>query len=65
MSTVLADGKMIHRQGDHWMFHKTHDGFMTTGSPTVMVGGKPAARVGDLINCGSKAMQGSPTVMID
>ncbi|MES3154015.1 PAAR domain-containing protein [Sphingomonas faeni] len=39
-----------------------------TGAPTVFIEGRPAARVGDKLNCGGGHTQiesGSPTVMIE
>jgi uncharacterized Zn-binding protein involved in type VI secretion len=34
------------------------------GSATVLIGGKPAARLGDLTAHGGTIVQGQPTVMI-
>jgi uncharacterized Zn-binding protein involved in type VI secretion len=34
------------------------------GSKTVMIGGSPAARVGDMSGCGAQISSGCPTVMI-
>lgn len=34
------------------------------GSPTVLIGGKMALRVGDTCICGASAVLGCPTVMI-
>ena len=34
------------------------------GSATVMIGGRPALRVGDVCLCGASAAVGSPTVII-
>jgi uncharacterized Zn-binding protein involved in type VI secretion len=34
------------------------------GSPTVMIGGKPAARLGDSTSHGGAIVMGCPTVMI-
>ncbi len=56
----------------------THGGVITAGCPTVLIGGKPAARVGDMHTCpqvnpgvpptphvgGPIAGPGSPTVLI-
>jgi uncharacterized Zn-binding protein involved in type VI secretion len=35
-----------------------------TGSGTVLIGGKPALRVGDACGCGASAALGAPTVII-
>lgn len=35
-----------------------------SGSTTVLIGGKPALRVGDTCLCGASAAVGAPTVMI-
>jgi uncharacterized Zn-binding protein involved in type VI secretion len=32
--------------------------------PTVLIGGMPAARMGDLTACGAPIVMGAPTVMI-
>ncbi|MGR5176436.1 PAAR domain-containing protein [Vibrio parahaemolyticus] len=37
---------------------------IVTGSITVMIGGKPAARMGDTTNHGGNVAMGCPTVMI-
>jgi len=47
-----------------------HSGPITAGSPDVMIGGKPAARQGDPVNCTSHAgpasiIEGSKTVLIN
>jgi uncharacterized Zn-binding protein involved in type VI secretion len=34
------------------------------GSSTVLIGGFPAARMGDLTGCGAPIVMGAPTVMI-
>jgi len=66
-------GKPAARMGDQ----TTHGGVITKGEPTVMIGGAPAARVGDMHTCpmqtpgtppiphvGGPITLGSPTVMI-
>lgn len=47
-----------------------HSGPITAGSPDVMIGGKPAARQGDPVNCSNHAgpasiIEGSKTVLIN
>ena len=42
-----------------------HGGTQAVGSPNVFANGKPVARVGDDVDCGSKAMEGSPNVFIN
>jgi uncharacterized Zn-binding protein involved in type VI secretion len=63
---VFINGIGVHRQGDHWVTHccgpTCHDGVLQTGSSTVFVNGKAAARIGDIISCGSISAQGSPSV---
>ena len=34
------------------------------GCPTVLIGGRPAARMGDLAGCGAPIIAGCPTVLI-
>ena len=34
------------------------------GCPTVLIGGMPAARVGDMAACGAPIIVGAPTVLI-
>ena len=36
----------------------------TLGSATVMIGGKPALRAGDVCGCGASVIVGEPTVQI-
>jgi uncharacterized Zn-binding protein involved in type VI secretion len=36
----------------------------TLGSSTVLIGGKPALRVGDVCGCGASVVVGEPTVQI-
>jgi uncharacterized Zn-binding protein involved in type VI secretion len=36
----------------------------TMGSSTVLVGGRPALRVGDVAGCGASVAVGAPTVMV-
>ena len=37
---------------------------MPPGCPTVLIGGMPAARVGDMAACGAPIIVGAPTVLI-
>jgi uncharacterized Zn-binding protein involved in type VI secretion len=34
------------------------------GCPTVLIGGQPAARLGDMSGCGAPIVMGCPTVLI-
>ena len=61
---VFIEGLGAHRQGDLWAVHVGHDGRLAKGSDTVFINGKPAARVGDMITCGSIAATGAGTVFI-
>ena len=65
-SNVFINGLGAHRVGDHWVTHccgnNCHDGTMSGGSGKVFVNGKPLARVGDAISCGSVAAKGSGNV---
>ena len=42
-----------------------HPGVVTgPGVPTVLIGGMPAARMGDMSGCGAPIVMGCPTVLI-
>lgn len=64
---VLINGLGAHRVGDAWAVHcdptSCHAGVEATGSGTVLVNGKPLARVGDQVDCGSTCATGSPNVI--
>lgn len=63
---VFVNGIAVHRQGDGWAVHccgpACHAGNLASGSATVYVNGKQCGRVGDPVNCGSTAAEGSPNV---
>lgn len=63
---VFVNGIPTHRNGDHWVTHcagrSCHDGNLSGGSNTVFVNGKAICRVGDAVNCGSTAAEGSVNV---
>ncbi len=63
---VFAEGIAVHRQGDMWGPHacgsSVHTGVLAAGSSTVFVNGKPCARLGDPISCGSNTLDGVGTV---
>ena len=65
-TNTFVNGRGIHREGDHWVTHccgpSCHDSNLASGSSTVFINGKPAARIGDPIECGSVAAQGSSNV---
>jgi uncharacterized Zn-binding protein involved in type VI secretion len=65
-SDVFVNGIGAHRVGDHWVVHccgpSCHDSNMAQGSGTVFVNGKPLARIGDNVACGSAAAVGSGNV---
>jgi len=50
--------------GDKLMKHHKGSRSIVSGSSSVFINGKPAARVGDAINCGGVIIQGSPNVFI-
>lgn len=56
------------RLGDEYIVHccksKCHPGQLAEGSSSVFINGLPAGRVGDAVNCGSVAAQGSENVFI-
>lgn len=53
----LTDALAVHCCGP-----SCHDGKIAVGSGTVFVNGKPLARIGDDVNCGSVIAQGSGNV---
>jgi uncharacterized Zn-binding protein involved in type VI secretion len=64
---VYINGIPEHRQGDLWAKHccdSCHSSVLAKGAPNVYVNGKQAARIGDPVACGSRAMQGSNNVFI-
>lgn len=66
--TVFTNKRAQQRIGDNWLEHccgdNCHDAKTTTGSGTVFIDGKPAARITDAISCGSVIMTGSHNVYI-
>lgn len=63
---VFVNQLGAHRVGDAWDSHccgpSCHSSTQSSGSSTVFVNGKPLARVGDTIACGSTNQQGSDNV---
>jgi len=67
-TNVKINGLGAHRQNDGWMVHccksSCHPGLVDSGAANVYINGRPAARIGDSINCGSLIAMGSPNVNI-
>lgn len=67
-STVFANGIAVHRQDDAWESHccgpACHGSTTSAGSGTVFVEGKPVARIGDAVACGSAIAEGSENIFI-
>lgn len=64
-SDVIVNNLGWHRQSDSWMPHccvTCHGGNLVSGSPNVFVNNFQAARMGDPVSCGSRAMTHSPDV---
>lgn len=65
-SNVFVNGIGAHRQGDHWPAHcsgdSCHESSTSGGSGSVFCNGKPLARIGDAISCGSVIAEGSKNV---
>ncbi|MFV1598666.1 MULTISPECIES: PAAR domain-containing protein [unclassified Phaeobacter] len=66
---VEIEGLAALRQGDSWATHCNpeplcHGASQATGSSTVFVNGKPLARVGDAVGCGSSIATGAETVIV-
>lgn len=63
---VFINGIAAHRQGDSWASHcnpnSCHGSVLANGSSTVFVNGKPLARIGDPVACGSTVATGSGNV---
>ncbi|MCY1283156.1 PAAR motif protein [compost metagenome] len=65
---VFANGIAVHRKGDSWEAHtcpaipETHASVLAEGSSTVFANGKPLARIGDPVACGSSVATGSANV---
>lgn len=63
---VFAEGSGVIRLGDAWNIHvcddDVHAGIVNAGSGSVFVNGKPVARIGDAIDCGSIIARGCATV---
>lgn len=65
---VFINGIAAHREGDGWLVHccdsSCHASEVAGGSNSVFINGRPAARIGDAIACGSLIAQGSPNTFI-
>lgn len=66
-SNVFINGIGAHRVGDSWAVHcnslpECHGSVLAGGSSTVFINGKPLARIGDPIACGSAVASGSSNV---
>lgn len=66
---VSVNGRGLHRLNDSWAAHccpdaGCHGGYTIQGSSTVSINGRPATRIGDMINCGSYCLEGSSDVSI-
>jgi len=64
---VFVNGIKAHRLNDPWNIHccpnaGCHPGAVASGSASVFINGRPAARIGDSISCGSYIAMGSPNV---
>jgi len=65
---VIINGKGAVRTSDTYSVHcckyACHPGQLAEGSSSVFINGLPAGRIGDAVNCGSVAAQGSENVFI-
>ena len=68
---TFFNSKAAAREGDSFYHHtcpdipETHGGSCGTGSPNVIIEGKPAYRIGDPVTCGGTQAQGSSNVIIN
>lgn len=61
--TVFIGGKLAARKTDKGQCRASHDA-IAEGEPSVLVVGKPAARLSDPTRHGGRVVQGEPTVLI-
>lgn len=66
---VNINGLGAGRMGDHYsshgcIVHSSHQDVISSGSSTVFINGKPAARVGDSVSLGGSVQAGSGNVFI-
>ena len=65
-STVFVNGQPAALSGATMVPHacgtSAHAGVVSGGSGTVFFEGRPVARIGDAVSCGSALAQGSPSV---
>ena len=65
-TTVFVNGSPAVNVGTSWLSHccgpVCHPGTQSLGSGTVNIEGKPIARIGDLVSCGSACASGSGNV---
>lgn len=64
---VFANSKNVVRQGDAFTVHSIpppHGRNVSSGSSTVYVNGKQAARIGDPLSCGANIATGSSNVIV-
>ena len=62
---VVIEGSAALRVGDAWAVHcagACHGGAQASGSGSVFVNGRPLARIGDAVDCGSAVASGAATV---
>jgi len=61
----FVKGLGVHRQGDAWAIHcvalSCHGAVLSVGTANFLANGKPVAKVGDPISCGSFCAQGEAT----
>ena len=63
--TVLVNGQPISVDGSTVSPHGTHGpAFTTSGSHTVLAGGRPVNYVGNPDSCGDQRVNGSPDVIV-
>ncbi|CDH00524.1 PAAR domain-containing protein [Xenorhabdus bovienii] len=57
-NSVKVDGAYLARQGGALQLHSSHSRAIASGSNSVFIEGKPAARTGDTVDCGGVVIGG-------
>ena len=70
-STFLVNGTPAHVEGNSWPVHSCgdnqHPGELASGSPTFLINGQEAGRIGDPLGggCSAAVAEGDETFLVD